>query len=92
LGYWFSVGPAMLQSAKGRKLVELMPADRVLTETDGPFARNGDVPLCPWDAELAEGILATIWRTAAQETSGRLRENLRVLATMHRPGERGLRP
>jgi TatD DNase family protein len=81
-GCWFSVGPAMLKGDKGRKLVELMPADRVLTETDGPFTRNGQEPLFPWDAMHAEQALGNIWRSGASETHQRLRHNLRTLATM----------
>jgi TatD DNase family protein len=80
LGCWFSVGPAMLRGEKGRKLVELIPADRVLTETDGPFARNGNRPLFPWDAEEAERVLANVWRMSVSETQQRLRDNLRTLA------------
>jgi|SRR6478735_11106254 len=80
-GCWFSVGPAMLKGEKGRKLVELMPIDRVLTETDGPFARNGRKPLFPWDAQEAERRLGSIWRTDASETRRRLQGNLRDLAS-----------
>jgi TatD DNase family protein len=36
LGCWFSIGPAMLNGEKGRKLATLMPRDRVLTETLSP--------------------------------------------------------
>jgi TatD DNase family protein len=36
---WFSVGALMLSTKKGRLLVSRMPRDRVLTETDGPFAQ-----------------------------------------------------
>lgn len=42
MGCWFSVGPAMLQGARGTELVARMPRDRVLTESDGPFARLED--------------------------------------------------
>ena len=38
-GCWFSVGPAMLLGERGRQLVHRMPRDRVLTESDGPFAQ-----------------------------------------------------
>ena len=41
MGCWFSVGPAMLHGEKGRQLVLKMPRDRVLTESDGPFAQIG---------------------------------------------------
>lgn len=61
LGCWFSVGPAMLRSQRGRKLAEAMPRDRVLTETDGPFAKSAGRPLMPWNAADAEEMLAQIW-------------------------------
>ena len=38
-GCWFSVGPAMLRSARGKELTAKMPRERVLTETDGPFSQ-----------------------------------------------------
>ncbi len=50
---WFSVGPAMLAGAKGRALAAAMPRDRVLLETDGPFAQLRRAPLQPWDVTLA---------------------------------------
>lgn len=79
LGCWFSVGPAMLRGEKGRKLVEAMPRERVLTETDGPFATDGKRPLMPWDVVLAEERLAELWRCAATELEERLTKNLRAL-------------
>ena len=50
LGCWFSIGPAMLRSNRGRALASAMPLDRLLTETDAPFTRDGDDPLMPWQA------------------------------------------
>ncbi len=79
LGCWFSVGPAMLKGEKGRKLVGLMPIDRVLTETDGPFTRNGMEPLFPWDVDQAERALGDIWRVDPLEARERIRDNLRNL-------------
>ncbi|MDR2399480.1 MAG: TatD family hydrolase [Endomicrobium sp.] len=38
--HWFSVGPSMINSKKGRAMIYLMPKDKVLTETDGPFAQH----------------------------------------------------
>ena len=75
-GCWFSVGPAMLAGRKGRKLVSQMPRDRVLTETDGPFTQSGGRRLFPWDVDLAEKTLASIWQKNPDETQGILRENL----------------
>jgi TatD DNase family protein len=78
-GCWFSVGPVMLGSAKGRRLVELMPADRVLTETDAPFAQIKGRSLMPWDVQLAYSYLAKIWNRSEQEVVGQLKRNLKKL-------------
>lgn len=80
LGCWFSVGPAMLKGEKGRKLAELMPVDRVLTETDGPFTRNGSQPFFPWDVCQAERILAQLWGLGVADAQQRLYENFSTLS------------
>ena len=40
VGLYFSVNAAMLGSARGRSLIEAMPRDRVLTETDAPYVET----------------------------------------------------
>lgn len=78
-GCWFSVGPAMLKTEKGRNLTRRMPADRVLTETDGPFTRRGNSPLFPWDVVDAETALAKLWAVDQSRARARIRENLGML-------------
>lgn len=80
-GCWFSVGPAMLVSEKGRAMAATMPSDRILTESDGPFARIDGRPLFPWDTAMAENALAEIWDVSLVETRQRLLENLKRLTT-----------
>lgn len=75
LNCWFSVGPAMLAGAKGRALVSRMPADRILLETDGPFAQTSGAPLNPWDSQLAYPSLAAVWDIEADEAKLRIDEN-----------------
>jgi TatD DNase family protein len=79
LGCWFSVGPAMLRSEKGRQLVSRMPRERVLTETDGPFAQLGKRPLTPLDVRLAIIQLATLWAVSERDVEMQLNSNLREL-------------
>lgn len=76
---WFSVGPAMLRSEKGRRLSARMPRDRTLTETDGPFAQCSGRPCVPWDVGEAEVLLSEVWRTSLTTTSNLLHDNLRRL-------------
>lgn len=82
LGCWFSVGPAMLTTAKGIALARAMPKDRVLTETDGPFAQVDGHIAMPWDAELAVPMLAELWNTDINDAKACLRNNLQRLAAM----------
>lgn len=82
MGCWFSVGPAMLRSAKGRKLASLMPRSRVLTETDGPFAEHMGRPLRPKDSWVAVRQLEELWSIDQQQVCDLLKDNLRQLATI----------
>ena len=79
VGCWFSVGPAMLKTKRGMSLVEAMPRNRVLTETDGPFATHGSGPLMPWHTSRALESLAAIWRCSREEAVEQLCDNLAVL-------------
>ncbi len=79
LGCWFSVGPAMLQGEKGRSLVSAMPQDRVITETDGPFTRQGDAPLMPWDVDQAVSHLAHLWNIPSGEAAEIVETNFKRL-------------
>ncbi len=79
MGCWFSVGPAMLRGERGRKLVAKMPPDRVLTETDGPFAQLQDRPLMPWDVGEATSALSSIWGVDPKQAFDRLLANLNTL-------------
>lgn len=76
LGCWFSVGPAMLAGEKGRRLAARMPMDRVLPETDGPFAKVGARSLMPWQAMDVSHTLAELWGVDLENARDRLSENL----------------
>lgn len=83
LGCWFSVGPAMLISEKARALVRDMPRDRVLTESDGPFAQIGERDAKPWDVSLATAQLADLWGGITESDVERLlSSNLRRLVAL----------
>ena len=79
LGCWFSVGPAMLNGDRGRRLTERMPRDCVLTESDGPFARVGRRAAQPWDVGLAVKRLSRLWGSSVEDTQQTLNDNLHRL-------------
>ena len=76
LNCWFSVGPAMLSSDRGRALIAKMPRDRVLTESDGPFVQIDGRSALPWDVERAAQELSKIWSITHEETQSTLQKNL----------------
>lgn len=76
LGCWFSIGPAMLAGERGRALAAKMPRDRVLTESDGPFAQVNGRAAWPWDVDRAVEALSQIWSEPANAVQRRLLSNL----------------
>ena len=79
LGCWFSIGPAMLAGEKGRALAARMPRERILTETDGPFARLDGRAALPWDSEKAIMSLAELWGEPVPQVRAQISRNLRDL-------------
>lgn len=79
IGCWFSVGPAMLVSERGRALAARMPRDRILTESDGPFAHLAGSAAMPWDTETAVQTLAALWGLDERTIRAVLIENLNSL-------------
>lgn len=72
---WFSVGPAMLSSANGRKLAEIMPMSRVVSESDGPFAKASGNPIMPWEASNVAEQLSSIWCLPVEAVNAELLRN-----------------
>jgi TatD DNase family protein len=72
----------MLSSARSREQIAMMPLDRVLTESDGPFTQHEGQPLYPWDVTRAVDALANAWNRTPAEVSAALKENLRILGTL----------
>lgn len=83
LGCWFSIGPAMLASEKGRGVAARMPRERVLTESDGPFAQLNGEAVMPWHVEDAIGELSQIWSLRPEEVDQNIHRNLQSLLAKH---------
>lgn len=82
LGCWFSVGPVMLLSQRGRELIINMPRDRIIPETDGPFAMIDNKPLMPWDVDLVYTGLSSLWSDDFESVKKRLFSNFQDLFTI----------
>ena len=82
---WFSVGPAMLRSDRGKMLVARMPRERILTESDGPFAQINRRSILPWEVSRAVTVLADLWDNNVPETQQILNGNLGRLIQLQIP-------
>ena len=70
----------MLRGDKGRQLVLRMPRDRVLTESDGPFAQIDGRSAWPWDVAKAVESLAELWSEPIDAVDRQLDANLKRLS------------
>jgi TatD DNase family protein len=75
-GHYCSVNPAMVRSARGRSIIERLPVERILTETDGPYVAIGSRPAVPTDVKLVEGFLTQVWQMEPIAVRKRLMKNL----------------
>lgn len=75
-GMYFSINPSMLRTDKGRSTIALLPTNRVLTETDAPFAKVGSRPAAPQDLKQVVSELARHWDIAVEEARQVVHDNL----------------
>jgi TatD DNase family protein len=81
LGCYFSINSQMLQSSRVCDVLATIPEDRVLTETDGPFTRQGERPSRPADVRTAVEHLARLRGIPSMAFAETIRRNLRSLIT-----------
>jgi TatD DNase family protein len=79
LGCYFSVNEQMLTNPSSRRVVAAIPAERILTETDGPFMRCEARPAKPGEVTRAVTILAELLNRPAPQTLELILDNLKAL-------------
>lgn len=92
MGAWFSVGLPMLRSKRAGSLLARIPKDRILTETDAPFAstKGEHYPKEALSSAITE--LAKHWKCEVDDVRHQLLDNLkRIVATNHPMGIDDLR-
>jgi len=83
-GHFFSVNTSMTRSNSGNRIIERIPRDRLLTETDGPFVKVNELPAMPRDVQGVIDYLANSWRQPHDAIQHLVDHNLHTLH--HRVG------
>ena len=78
-GHYFSVNPAMVCSKKGRSIIDRIPSNRILTESDGPHVQLKDRPVRPSDIKGVLEVLRNIWGMPFEETEAQVMSNFMKL-------------
>jgi TatD DNase family protein len=74
-GCYFSVNVAMTMSRTGARHLSLMPRDRVITESDGPFVQDDRRQSGPLTIVNTVSSLARVWRIPQEEAARLILEN-----------------
>lgn len=76
-GFYFSINYAMTQSQGGKKIIDCIPPERILLETDGPFVKVDGQPSTPLNTNLT---LVQVSILKKNDTIGlTIRENFKTL-------------
>lgn len=81
-GCWFSVGPAMIKGQNGREIISIIPRDKILTETDGPFGTYNKKSLMPWDVNKLYPFLSGLWNISILEVEKIIEMNFRKIISL----------
>jgi TatD DNase family protein len=79
IGAWFSVGLPMARSRRAASLLSKIPRDRILTETDAPFALTSGQHYPVAAIEETVAALAGFWKCDMASAQRQLNDNLRNL-------------
>ena len=78
-GHYFSINPAMIRSQKGRNIIERIPLNRILTESDGPHVQLRNQPVKPTDIKGVLEALGGIWGMSFEESKAQVMSNFMEL-------------
>jgi TatD DNase family protein len=68
---YFSINTSMITSKNGQDIIQEIPLERILTETDGPFVKANNKIVIPSDIEIVIDYLA--------ELHGKTKDDIKVL-------------
>ncbi|MDW6023310.1 TatD family hydrolase [Mesorhizobium sp. BAC0120] len=77
MGAWFCVRLPMARSRRALAMIGILPRNRVLNETDAPFASTSGESYPTKASSSPVAALARLWGLGEQATQKQLNENLR---------------
>lgn len=86
MGCYFSINAAMLDNERHASMVAVIPVDRLLTETDGPFTKTAERPSKPADVAAVVEALGRLHGMSASTVAATIRSNLRSLLEQSEEG------
>lgn len=78
LGCWFSINPKMCYTKAGRNIINQIPLERMIPETDAPFTEKNGYPYMPWDTEVIK-YLAECYGVSLIEIDRIMEQNLKEI-------------
>jgi len=78
-GCWFSFGPAGAVSKAGKDILSLLPLNRLLPESDGPFGKIGGSNVMPWQAVSIISDMCALRGLDREFLKNQFKSNLREL-------------
>ncbi len=78
-GYYFSVNPAMIKSKNGQAIINKIPRDKILTESDGPFIKVNDREIKPSDLGIINEYFSKVWLISEENVQTIISTNFKRL-------------
>lgn len=78
-GHYLSINPSMVKSKNGQRIIDQVPKNRVMTETDGPYLRIRSRNVTPSDVASVLEYLSRVWGSTFDEAESQVAENFRGL-------------
>lgn len=76
---FFSINPQMIRSKQGKCIVQNLPNDRILLETDGPYTTTEGHQTQPFETLKVIQYLSGIWEQSLLKTEKQLKLNYKSL-------------
>lgn len=74
-GHYCSINTSMIKSQNGQKIINHIPKNHILTETDGPFIKINKKPVVPTDVCYIHDYLSELWEDDLPQVKIYLKKN-----------------